>query len=286
MIRFATGGWWGAAIIRRGSTSCVPCTAAFVQRTGKLRRAANGPPGPRDVREQCSGVSRGRRGWGICGTTFRSDDGKPAASTLSGKPLTCVCAARTVNLQEKRLFASATDRQKYDGLADLYTLILQTEHLERMFARGNVSREDVRARAPLRRATVCMFRPHAWVSSQYEKQCTLLITRFKMTSRSLMEEGHITTAADFIKEYGLESRCTQAKTRLLKVGMPATMVTMQADGRDSAVAVRDCTQYFITAMDNLRLKLIDVDEVQPFLSDVVHSCVALPAPPCCSVSCA
>jgi len=148
---------------------------------------------------------------------------------------------------EMRLFSGATERQKYDGLSDLFVCILQTEHLERMFARGNVGREE------------------------YEKECNLLITRFKMTARSLQEAGHITTAVAFMTEYGLDTRCTQAKNRLLKVGMPATMLSMQTDGRDSAVHVRDCTQDFITAMDQLRLNVVDVDEVQPTIASVVRS---------------
>mmetsp|Transcript_14195 Transcript_14195/g.49365 ORF Transcript_14195/g.49365 Transcript_14195/m.49365 type:complete len:321 (-) Transcript_14195:120-1082(-) len=168
-----------------------------------------------------------------------------AGSGPAAPPSYAVAALDTST--EMRLFVGAMERQKIDDLADLYAAIVATEHLEASFVRGNVSRED------------------------YERECALLITRFKTMSRTLVEAGHISSAAAFMSEYGLNARCGKAKNTLVVVGMPTTMVHMQHDGRDSARHVRDCTQYFITAMDNLRLNVVDVDEVLPNIRDVVMS---------------
>ena len=47
--------------------------------------------------------------------------------------------------QEVELFESSRERENYDNLADLYAVILATEHLERSFARDAITREEVRA---------------------------------------------------------------------------------------------------------------------------------------------
>ena len=44
---------------------------------------------------------------------------------------------------EIQLFESSREREYYDNLADLYTVILATEHLERAFARDAITRMEV-----------------------------------------------------------------------------------------------------------------------------------------------
>ena len=45
--------------------------------------------------------------------------------------------------QEVELYQSYKEREAYDNLADLYAVILATEHLERAYARDAVTREEV-----------------------------------------------------------------------------------------------------------------------------------------------
>ena len=45
--------------------------------------------------------------------------------------------------QEVELYESYKEREAYDNLADLYAVILATEHLERAYARDAVTREEV-----------------------------------------------------------------------------------------------------------------------------------------------
>lgn len=41
------------------------------------------------------------------------------------------------------LYESYKEREAYDNLADLYAVILATEHLERAYARDAITREEV-----------------------------------------------------------------------------------------------------------------------------------------------
>ena len=47
--------------------------------------------------------------------------------------------------QEVELYESYKEREAYDNLADLYAVILATEHLERAYARDAITREEVSA---------------------------------------------------------------------------------------------------------------------------------------------
>lgn len=47
-------------------------------------------------------------------------------------------------MQEIELFESSKERADYDNLADLYAIILATEHLERAYARDAITQKEVR----------------------------------------------------------------------------------------------------------------------------------------------
>ena len=45
---------------------------------------------------------------------------------------------------EIELYSTVKERQAYDDQANLYAIIMATEHLERAFARDNLPQEEVR----------------------------------------------------------------------------------------------------------------------------------------------
>ena len=47
-------------------------------------------------------------------------------------------------MEEIELFESSREREHYDNLADLYAVIVATEHLERAYARDAITRVEVR----------------------------------------------------------------------------------------------------------------------------------------------
>jgi len=47
------------------------------------------------------------------------------------------------NDQEIELFSNAKERQTYDDQANLYAIIMATEHLERAYARDDLTQKEV-----------------------------------------------------------------------------------------------------------------------------------------------
>lgn len=74
--------------------------------------------------------------------------------------------------------------------------------------------------------------------------------------------------------------CPAAVNRLIVSGIPAT-VEHKGSSSDSgtAVAVAECVQHFITAMDSLKLNMVAVDQVHPLLSDLLAALSRLPQLP-------
>lgn len=75
---------------------------------------------------------------------------------------------------------------------------------------------------------------------------------------------------NFMADYNMQ--CPMAAKRLIYSGMPATVEhgkpSMQSN---SAVAVAETVQHFITAMDSLKLNMVAVDQLYPVLNDLMQS---------------
>jgi ESCRT-I complex subunit VPS28 len=144
-----------------------------------------------------------------------------------------------------REFDKAKDRNRLQSLADFYAIIRATESIEAAFARDDIT------------------------PSAYSEACTRLISQFKATESALVQGGIIENADKFFKEYTVD--CPRATERLLRVGVPATVVHATHDDRSDTVVVAQTTQAFITAMDALKLDQRAVDQVQPLISDITSS---------------
>ena len=74
-------------------------------------------------------------------------------------------------------------------------------------------------------------------------------------------------------KYGME--CLAAKNRLLRSGVPATLEhgdnASGGSGAQDAAVVAQTVQYFITAMDSLRINMTAVDQLHPLLNDLYMS---------------
>lgn len=107
-------------------------------------------------------------------------------------------------------------------------------------------------------------------ANEYEPACQKLLAQFKTLSASLKHT--VPDVEKFIQTYNLD--CPLATRRLIHVGMPATLELGRAgvpESRNSAVSVAETVQYFITAMDSLKLNMVAVDQVFPILSDLLQS---------------
>ena len=150
---------------------------------------------------------------------------------------------------EIELYTNSREREAYDEQANLYSIILATEALERAYARDAISQKE------------------------YVEQCKKLISQFRMAERVL--RGSMSTET-FMSLYQMD--CPRAVERLLVQGVPESIKGASTDA-SHAVTVAETVQHFITTMDAVRLEQRAVDELQPLLSDLYDSLTRLPETP-------
>lgn len=147
------------------------------------------------------------------------------------------------------LYETSREREIYDEKANLFAIIMATEHLERAFARDAISQKE------------------------YVVQCKKLISQFRLAER-VLPNGM--TADTFMALYQMD--CPRAAERLLKMGVPEP-VKGSAEDASHAVTVAETVQIFITTMDAVKLEQRAVDELQPLLSDLMDALSRLPETP-------
>lgn len=128
---------------------------------------------------------------------------------------------------EIKAFENAKDRNKCEDLSDLFAIIKTMECLEAAYSRDSVS------------------------STEYADSCFKLISQFKTSESALVASGSIQSADAFIREFDID--CPRAYERLIRVGVPATVVHATHDKRGEIVIVAETVQEFITAMDGIKL---------------------------------
>uniref|UniRef100_A0A6V2IMC3 Vacuolar protein sorting-associated protein 28 homolog n=1 Tax=Ditylum brightwellii TaxID=49249 RepID=A0A6V2IMC3_9STRA len=158
---------------------------------------------------------------------------------------------KSEGLQEIELFESSKEREAYENLADLYTVIVATEHLERAYARDAITQQE------------------------YTSECNKLISQFRLAEKAAL--GSSMTTETFMQLYQMD--CPRARERLLIMGVPEQIKTSDDSGHHVAVTVAETVQHFITAMDAVKLEQRAVDELQPLLSDLMDALTQLPETP-------
>jgi ESCRT-I complex subunit VPS28 len=152
--------------------------------------------------------------------------------------------------EEVPLYETSREREMLDEQANLYSILLATEHLERAYARDAISPKE------------------------YTMQCKKLISQFKLAERAI--RGGDMSTEKFMELYQLD--CPRATERLLKMGVPEPMKG-GADEASHAVTVAETVQHFITAMDAVKLEQRAVDELQPLLGDLMDVLTRVPETP-------
>ena len=160
------------------------------------------------------------------------------------------------SLPEIELYSSARERNEYENMATLYTIIIATEHLERAYAQDAITQHE------------------------YVTECNKLLGQFKIAEKAALGGGEKTgmTTEAFMKLYQMD--CPRAAHRLLRMGVPEPIKAAAAgDAARAAVTVAETVQHFITTMDAVKLEQRAVDELQPLLSDLLNALVQLPDTP-------
>jgi len=160
--------------------------------------------------------------------SISSAKGNPSSSSISKLPEPSI-----------KLYNNNREREMYDNLADLYSIIKTTEALEKALVRDAISAEE------------------------YKSHCTKLITQFKAAQN--LTKDIVPDVRKFMQEYRLD--CKAAARRLLDEQIPLNV----AKTDDSARTVAETVQFFITAMDSLKLNMTAVDQIHPLLTDLLES---------------
>jgi ESCRT-I complex subunit VPS28 len=147
------------------------------------------------------------------------------------------------------LYHTSREREAYDEQANLFAIILATEHLERAYARDAIS------------------------AAEYTEQCKKLLSQFRLAERAL---ANGMTTETFMSIYDMD--CPRAAERLLKMGVPEA-IKQGGDDYGHSVTIAETVQHFITAMDAVKLDQRAVDELHPLLSDLNDVLTRLPETP-------
>lgn len=155
---------------------------------------------------------------------------------------------------EVRLWTSKKEQECYENYADLYAIIKTVEKLEKAYVRDAIS------------------------AKEYEAACLNLIAKFK-TLRTALKDNGVPNVEHFMSTYRME--CPAAMQRLLHSGIPATIEhgKPRNDGESGVASVAETVQHFITTMDGLKLNLSAVDQLYPYLTDLVAALHKVPQLP-------
>ncbi|PLB44634.1 VPS28-domain-containing protein [Aspergillus steynii IBT 23096] len=165
----------------------------------------------------------------------------------------------SINLDEEvKLASSSTERDLYESLAEIYSIIVTLDGLEKAYIKDVVT------------------------EAEYTETCTRLLKQYKSSL------GDDTVAREFVdletfkRTWGLE--CPRATERL-RIGLPATVEqashSTPAANLGSAAAgpaagasgslILTATENFITFLDALKLNMVSKDALHPLLSEVIQS---------------
>uniref|UniRef100_A0A7S4VUK9 Vacuolar protein sorting-associated protein 28 homolog n=1 Tax=Alexandrium monilatum TaxID=311494 RepID=A0A7S4VUK9_9DINO len=176
----------------------------------------------------------------------------PAAPTARAPPDAPKAAEAGVGAPVRRAtMLTAQERREASTLAELYSILVTTEHLEGAFVRGVISNEE------------------------YERNCMQILAQFKTLQNGLRDKCPDIRA--FVREQGLH--CPLAEERLLGTGVAATALfahgTSATTGKESLACFK-ASEGFITLSDALKLNLTAVDELLPLVRDLQASIVGIP----------
>ncbi|KAK0391858.1 hypothetical protein NLU13_1357 [Sarocladium strictum] len=163
----------------------------------------------------------------------------------------------TINLDEEvKLTKTRAERDLQDSLAELFSIIVTLDELEKAFLKDAV--------------------PEA----EYTEICERSLRQYK----ALLADETISKAFQGLDEFKAKFDLEVPRaTERLRVGMPSTTVTassnapastpaaFNATSNTSGVLILEATQDFITFLDAVRLGLLSKDQLHPLLSEVIQS---------------
>ncbi|KAL8923829.1 MAG: hypothetical protein Q9208_004390 [Pyrenodesmia sp. 3 TL-2023] len=163
----------------------------------------------------------------------------------------------TISLDEEvKLSTTAAERDLHDSLAEIYSIILTLDGLEKAYIRDSI------------------------LESEYTELCSRLLNQYKSILKDETVSREFMDLETFKNKWDIE--CPRATERL-RVNLPATIAEPSAthagpsnnasQSRTSATGsqILLATENFITFLDALRLNMLSKDSLHPLLSEVIQS---------------
>ncbi|KAJ5126600.1 Vacuolar protein sorting-associated VPS28 N-terminal [Penicillium atrosanguineum] len=163
----------------------------------------------------------------------------------------------SINLDEEvKLVSSSGERDLYESLAEIYSIIVTLDGLEKAYIKDVVT------------------------EAEYTETCTRLLKQYKSSLGDESVSREFVDLETFKRTWGLE--CPRASERL-RIGLPATVeqashgaiaasnTASGGGGGASGSLILAATENFITFLDALKLNMLSKDALHPLLSEVIQS---------------
>ncbi|QIW97434.1 hypothetical protein AMS68_002952 [Peltaster fructicola] len=161
----------------------------------------------------------------------------------------------TINLdQEVKLAETSAERDLYESLAEIYSIIITLDALEKAYLRDSIK------------------------ESEYTETCDRLLRQYKS---NLADETVAAAFGDlerFKAEWNLE---VPKATERLKVGLPATVqqapaqqqrpISQQPGNNGAATHIVAVSESFITLFDAVKLNILNKETLHPILVDIIQA---------------
>uniref|UniRef100_A0A0N5AUK8 Vacuolar protein sorting-associated protein 28 homolog n=1 Tax=Syphacia muris TaxID=451379 RepID=A0A0N5AUK8_9BILA len=152
-------------------------------------------------------------------------------------------------LQDVRLYENNRERERVDCLSELYAVLKSLECLETLFAGDYIAHEE------------------------YSTECAKLLRQYKARMFiTALRQAQVSNVDDFVAKYQLT--CPASLERI-REGHPVIVRKKE----NTPKLIKDVVETFITYIDQLKLNVRAVDELQPSLNDLYLSVSAFPSLP-------
>ncbi|KAF2201634.1 VPS28-domain-containing protein [Delitschia confertaspora ATCC 74209] len=151
--------------------------------------------------------------------------------------------------QEVKLYTTSAERDLYESLAEIYSIIITIDALEKAYLKDSIS------------------------EAEYTETCTRLLKQYKSNLADETVARAFGDLESFKREWDME--CPRATERL-RVGIPATVEQplhkAAAQGSDAdATLVVAATENFITLLDAIKIGLLEKDTLHPLLVEIIQA---------------
>lgn len=137
---------------------------------------------------------------------------------------------------EVKLFTLPSERERYDNMADCYSLINTIQCLEKAYIKDAIT------------------------SKEYTAACSKLLTQYKAAFKQIDKE--FGTPEQFLRKYRFECRAALDRIR------EDRPITIKDDKGNTHACIAEIVSTFITISDRLKLGMKSMDELLPDLREL------------------